>query len=399
MRNKNLFNDQGEYVDPKLIQEVAQKYIGLFDSKPEMFVFAPGRVNLIGEHTDYSDGFVFPLAIDMGILIAFTPRADAKMKLYSLDFEEYLELDISKFTKGNGNWQEYIKGIAWAIEGSGFPVKGFQGVFAGNLPIGAGLSSSAALEVAAAKAVCLTSDIEISNKLLAKICQKAECDWVGVKVGIMDQLISALGKSGYAMKLDCRTLETEYYPLPESICFVVMDTNTRRELTHSEYNTRHEEVKKAAQILGVSHLRDANLSLLNRKKDELPSVIYRRAKHVITENERVHTFGKAMEAEDLQKLGGLLNKSHKSLRDDFEVSSKELDIMVGLSQGQKGCYGARMIGAGFGGCALALIDNDHVNSFTKEVSRLYMEKTGIKTNIFKVESVNGVHAFVYDGSN
>lgn len=384
-------------MDRQLIQKVTQKFIGLFNSNPEMFVFAPGRVNLIGEHTDYSDGFVFPLAIDMGILIAFTPRTDEVIKLYSIDFEEYFEQDISNFTKGDGNWQEYIKGVAWALGNSGFLVKGFQGVFAGNLPIGAGLSSSAALEVATAKTFCIANNIEISNKELAKISQKAERDWVGVNVGIMDQLISALGKSGYAMKLDCRTLETEYYPIPESICFVVLDTNTRRELSHSEYNTRHKEVENAANILGVTHLRDASRSLLNCKQDQFPPLVYKRAKHVITENERVHAFGTAMEAEDLLKMGELLNKSHKSLRDDFEVSSKELDIIVGISREQKGCFGARMIGAGFGGCALALIDKDHLNSFKKEVSRLYMGKTGIKTNVFKVESTNGVHASMHDG--
>lgn len=389
---------EGEPVDSQLIKKVYTKYCEIFNAKPEWLVFAPGRVNLIGEHTDYSEGFVFPLAIDKGIIIAFTSRGDDRLKLCSLDFEENLDLRISQFEKEGPGWREYIKGVAWVIRKSGHELNGFQGVFAGNLPIGAGLSSSAALEVATGKAFCIVSEINISNTDLAKICQKAEREWVGINVGIMDQLISAKGKSGYALKLDCRTLEAEYYSIPENGCFVVMDTNTRRELSHSEYNTRHKEVKKAADILGVTHLRDATTTLLQNKKDQLPTPIYNRAKHVITENERVHAFGLAMEEDDLKKMGDLLNESHESLRNDFEVSSRELDTMVELSRDQNGCYGARMTGAGFGGCALALIDKETIEPFTRKVSSLYREITGITPNIFKVEGMDGVHSFTYNGS-
>ena len=384
-------------VDPLIKRKIYTKYIDLFDKKPDLMIFAPGRVNLIGEHTDYSDGFVFPLAINLGIFTAFTPRNDRKLKLYSLDFDEILDEEISDFQKGTGDWRDYIMGVASALEESGYELNGLQGVFTGNLPIGAGLSSSAALEVASAMAFCTASGIEIPKDELAKICQKAERDWVGVKVGIMDQLISAKGKSGYALKLDCRSLETEYYPIPESTCFVVMDTNTRRALSHSDYNTRHAEVAQAADDLGVTHLRDASRSLLENNKYHMQPVIYNRAKHVITENERVHAFGSAMKTNDLQKMGELLNDSHRSLRDDFNVSSRELDIIVKLSREQKGCYGARMTGAGFGGCALALIDEGILESFTNQVHERYADITGIHPNIFKVESVNGVHTFFYDG--
>jgi galactokinase len=385
-------------MDPQLIKKAYTKYSELFNSKPERIVFAPGRVNLIGEHTDYSDGFVFPLAINMGIVIAFTSRNDDELKLFSLDFDENIDQRISTFEKEEAGWREYIKGVAWALHESGYELKGFQGVFTGDLPIGAGLSSSAALEVAAAEAFCIASDIKISKRNLAKVCQKAEREYVGVNVGIMDQFISALGRSGCAVQLDCRTLGLEYFPIPENACLVVMDTNTRRELSHSEYNTRHREVEKAADILGVTHLRDATYSLLQNFKDQLPSPIYNRTRHVITENDRVHAFGSAMEANDLQRMGELLNESHKSLRRDFEVSSRELDIIVQLSQDQNECYGARMTGAGFGGCALALIEKGAIETFTKKVTDRYFVKIGIRPNIFKVESTDGVHAVTYDGN-
>lgn len=386
---------KGEPMDPQLIEKAYTKYSDIFNSKPEWMVFAPGRVNLIGEHTDYSDGFVFPLAINMGIVIAFTSRDDDELKLFSLDFNEKFEQRISKSKKEEPSWREYIKGVIWALNKSGYKLKGIQGVFTGDLPIGAGLSSSAALEVATAKAFCIASEIEIIRKNLAKICQKAEREWVGVNVGIMDQLISSIGRSGYAVQLDCRTLEWKYFPIPESACFVIMDTNTRRELSHSEYNTRHKEVEKAADVLGVTHLRDATYSLLQNYKDQLPSSIYNRARHVITENDRVHAFGSAMEANDLQRMGDLLNESHESLRRDFEVSSRELDIIVQLSREQNECYGARMTGAGFGGCALALIEKGEIDPFTKKVTDQYFVKTGIRPNIFKVESTDGVQAFKY----
>lgn len=386
---------KGEPMDPQLIEKAYTKYSDIFNSKPEWMVFAPGRVNLIGEHTDYSDGFVFPLAINMGIVIAFTSRDDDELKLFSLDFNEKFEQRISKSKKEEPSWREYIKGVIWALNKSGYKLKGIQGVFTGDLPIGAGLSSSAALEVATAKAFCIASDIEISKENLAKICQKAEREWVGVNVGIMDQLISSIGRSGYAVQLDCRTLEWKYFPIPESACFVIMDTNTRRELSHSEYNTRHKEVEKAADVLGVTHLRDATYSLLQNYKDQLPSSIYNRARHVITENDRVHAFGSAMKANDLQRMGDLLNESHESLRRDFEVSSRELDIIVQLSREQNECYGARMTGAGFGGCALALIEKGEIDPFTKKVTDQYFVKTGIRPNIFKVESTDGVQAFKY----
>lgn len=375
----------------KLKEKVFKTYVNLFNAEPEFMIFAPGRVNLIGEHTDYSDGFVLPFAINLGIIIAFSPKSNDQINLYALDFDQFFEQSISTISEFEDGWKGYIKGVIRVLKDMGFKLKGFQGVVAGNLPIGAGLSSSAALEVAAVKTLCISSDIHLPNIELAKISQIAEREFVGVNVGIMDQLISAKGRLGHAVKLDCRTLETEYVPLPEGVAFVVLDTKTRRELSHSAYNTRHEEVDIAARILEVLNLRDATHAMLTEKKGSFPMDVYHRAKHVISENERVHDFVAAMQNNDLRKMGDLLNTSHESLRDDFDVSSKELNIIVDLAKEQPGCFGARMTGAGFGGCALAMIDQGVLDTFLNKVHHLYQAETNINPHIFKIESVDGVH--------
>lgn len=376
----------------KLLKEkVVEKFRNLFGSEPEFVVFAPGRVNLIGEHTDYSDGFVLPFAINLGIILAFSPTYNDKIDIYAIDFDQMFSHRMSKFSKGPADWTAYIKGVIWALKSQFVDLNGFQGVIAGNLPIGAGLSSSAALEVAAAKAFCISSDVDLSNTELAKICQRAEREWVGVNVGIMDQLISTCGKKGQAVKLDCRTLESKYIPIPDGICFVVLDTNTRRELSQSAYNTRHEEIELAAQILKVPALRDASLTMLTKEKVKIPSKIYRRARHVISENNRVHTFVNAMNDHDLHKMGHLLNESHTSLCDDFEVSSEELNVIVDISKAQPGAYGARMAGAGFGGCALAMVDEHFLDVFIRNVHHEYHMNTNFEPHIFSVESSDGVH--------
>lgn len=375
----------------KLQDKVFKAYVNLFNAEPEFMIIAPGRVNLIGEHTDYSDGFVLPFAINLGIIIAFSPKSDDQINLYAVDFDQYFKQSISTILESEDGWTAYITGVIRVLKDMGFKLKGFQGVVAGNLPIGAGLSSSAALEVAAAKTLCISSDIDLPNIELAKISQIAEREWVGVNVGIMDQLISASGRLGYAVKLDCRTLETEYVPIPEGVSFVVLDTKTRRELSHSAYNTRHEEVDIAARILEVPYLRDVTHAMLTEKMGSFPMDVYHRAKHVIFENERVHDFAAAMQNNDLKKMGDLLNASHASLRDDFDVSSKELNIIVDIASSQPGCFGARMTGAGFGGCAMAMIDQGVLDTFINKVHHLYQAETNIKPHIFKVESVDGVH--------
>lgn len=376
-----------------LTDMILSAYECRYKQKSSFIVSAPGRINLIGEHTDYSEGFVLPVAIDRSVNIAFTPREDNIVHAYSLDFDEDMKVRLDNLTPGHGGWKDYIMGMAWAMMDSGLELTGWQGVIVGNIPIGAGLSSSAALEVGVGKTFCISSDFDLSPANLAIISRKAESDWVGVNVGIMDQLISAAGKKNHALLLDCRTLSFDYVPVPEQISFIVLDTKTRRELTHSNYNARHEEVKKAAEILDLPSLRDASPSLIEKFQNKLPPILFRRAKHVVTENERVTHFTKAMRNSDLILMGKLMNESHASLKDDYEVSSCELDLIVELAQNQANCIGARMMGAGFGGCALALLKNDDTSLFTKKVFDSYYSKTSIEPHIFKVESTSGVQGY------
>jgi len=369
---------------------VLSTYQHLFNKEPAFIVTAPGRINLIGEHTDYSEGFVLPVAINRQMTIALSPRLDRNLKIYSADFNETLESTLEGLNSQRSGWQAYISGMAWALAEAGYALQGWEGVIAGDIPIGAGLSSSAALEVAVAKAFCLTSGLDISPTQLALLSQKAENDWVGVKVGIMDQLISAAGKAKHAMLLDCRSLNFEHVPIPDQVSFMVLDTMTRRELTHSEYNTRQNEVQLVSERLGRQYLRDVNLDLLLQKSGEIPPVLFKRAHHVITENGRVHEFSNAMRNSQFKRMGVLINESHTSLRDDYEVSSRELNLIVDLAQNQPGCLGARMMGAGFGGCALALLRNGQIETFAEAIFNSYLRATGIEPNIFKVESSSGV---------
>jgi len=369
---------------------VIDTYQERYMRKPELAIYAPGRVNLIGEHTDYSDGFVLPAAINLGISIALSPCDDDTLQLYSIDFEQNTMIDLADMHKEGYGWQEYIKGVAWVLKEEGYPVGGWQGVLSGNIPIGAGLSSSAALEIATLEAFSRIGNFSLSPETMAKLGRRTETDWVGVNVGIMDQLISATGKANHAVLLDCRTLDFEYVPVPEEISIVVLDTKTRRELSNSAYNTRHKEVRQAAQTLGVGVLRDANLATLESRIGTMPENVYKRAMHVLTENERVHEFSKAMRTGKVEEMGKLINRSHQSLRDDFEVSSDELNLIVTIAQEHSECLGARMTGAGFGGCALALIKQGSDQDFIKKVYDRYLTETNIKPHIFKVEISDGV---------
>ena len=377
-------------INNQLFKKVINAYQINFADSPEVLISAPGRINLIGEHTDYSEGFVLPVAIDLEIIIALRRRADRMVNLFSIDLADHGTIDLDDLQKTAEGWLEYIKGVAWVLGNHGFDISGWQGVITGSIPIGAGLSSSAALETAAIKAFCHSSVINLSKLEIAKLGQEAEINWVGVNVGIMDQLISSAGKANNAVLLDCKTLEFEYVPIPANIRFIVLDTMTRRELTTSAYNRRHEEVIMAANILGVPTLRSASRTLLINNRAKMPPEVYLRARHVITENERVHSFCKAMQACDLTEMGQILNASHTSLREDFKVSSRELDCIVNLAQKHEVCYGARMMGAGFGGCALALIDDTDNSNFITNVHQAYHAETGIEPRLFSVESSDGV---------
>ena len=377
-------------MDASLLDQVIAGFQERFTQEPRHIIQAPGRVNLIGEHTDYSDGFVLPVAINFGIVIAFRPRQDKMLKVHSLDFDDCMSVDLNGLEKGPPSWHEYIKGVAWVLMENGYDLTGWEGVMAGNVPIGAGLSSSAALEMATAKAFCLTSSFEMAPADLALTGQRAEGDWVGVNVGIMDQLISAAGKAGHAILIDCRSLDYETVPVPDGVSFFVLDTSTRRELTNSAYNTRRQECETAAEIMGVPILREADLSMLEANKSIMPDPVFRRARHVISENERVHAFSAAMRNGNLEQMGRLINACHFSLERDFEVSSTELNIITSIAREHPACIGARMTGAGFGGCALALVRTDEAGDLASFVHQKYFEQTGIEPRIFPVESADGV---------
>ena len=363
-------------------EHVLQAFNSQFSGDPEWITRSPGRVNLIGEHTDYNDGFVLPMAINYATWIALRPRNDSQVIITALDLDQSLELDLLDITKSDSSWREYIKGVAWALKEAGYPLSGWEGVFSGDVPIGAGLSSSAALELALARVFSLTSGFDWVPPEMALICQKAENQWVGVSSGIMDQMISASGKENFALLIDCRNLDTKLVPLPQDTQVVILDTNTRRGLVDSAYNERREQCEAVARHFGVKALRDITLEQLEADKKHLDNLLYLRARHVVSENGRVLQAVEALTAGDSRSFGLLMNASHISMRDDFEISREEMDHMVEIAQNQPGCFGARMTGGGFGGCAVALVDGEKIDGFIKNVTKEYQEKTGLDARIY-----------------
>ena len=359
-----------------------------FGSAPAAIVRAPGRVNLIGEHTDYNDGFVLPMAIDRAIWIALRPRADRSVLIHSLDFDQTIEFSLDEIKKESG-WAEYIKGVAWSLQQADYALRGFEGVVAGDVPIAAGLSSSAAWEMAAARAFSVTSNFAWDAPKMALLGQRAENQWVGVNCGIMDQMISAAGQADHALLIDCRSLDTQAVPLPPDTVVVVLDTATRRGLVDSAYNERRAQCEAAARFFNVKALRDVSVDQFEAKASELDPLTRRRAQHVITENDRTLKAAEAMQRGDAIELGQLMQMSHMSLRDDFEVSSRELNVMVECAEYQPGCYGARMTGAGFGGCAVALVRADAAQQFSADVAAAYEAAAGIAPHVYVCTATNG----------
>ena len=360
-----------------------------FGAPPTCIIRAPGRVNLIGEHTDYNEGFVLPMAINRGVWIALRPRNDPRVLIHSLDFPSLADFDLTHLTHSGEEWVEYAKGVAWALKQEGDALKGWEGVMAGDVPVGAGLSSSAALELAVAKAFATVSGLDWNPARMATLSQKAENEWVGVNCGIMDQMISAAGKKDHALLIDCRSLETRLVPLPPGTSVVVLDTATRRGLVDSVYNERRAQCEAAARHFGVPALRDVALETFAARAGELDPVVLARARHVIGENERTLEAAAAMEIGDPVRLGQLMDASHASLRDDFQVSSDALNIIVEIARQQEGCFGARMTGAGFGGCAVALVAGEKAAGFRDSVATAYETQTGLKPNIYVCSAENG----------
>ncbi len=369
--------------------DVAAVFEKHFQRAPRWVVRAPGRVNLIGEHTDYNDGFVLPLAIDRAIWIALEPWEDGRVAVHSADFEQAGEFSLEQFEHAQAGWLEYLKGVAWSLRDAGYALAGWRGVVKGDVPRGAGLSSSAALEVATARAFAAVAGWDWEPVKMAKLGQRAENRWVGVNCGIMDQLISATGRAGHAVLIDCRSLELSPVPFPPGIAVAILDTATRRGLVDSEYNERRACCEAAAKAFGVRALRDVDLARFHRDAALLDEGTQRRARHVISENERTLAAAEAMRCGDAPTLGRLMNESHRSLDDDYQVSSSALNAMVESARVHPACYGARMTGAGFGGCAVALLDAASADDFARRVAADYQAKTGHAPAVYVCQATDG----------
>jgi galactokinase len=372
-----------------LRERVVEGFRGRFGGEPSLIVRGPGRVNLIGEHTDYNDGFVLPMAIDRAVFIALRPRRDEYVLVQSLDFEGVTDFSLFELAHLGEHWGEYVKGVAWAMQEAGMALRGWEGVLAGDVPGGAGLSSSAALEMATARAFAEVSGLEWNPAQMAKIGQKTENQWVGVNSGIMDQMISAAGVAGRALLIDCRSLETETAPLPPGTSIVILDTATRRGLVDSHYNERRQQCEAAARYFGVPALRDVSYAEFEAKAGGLDELTRKRARHVITENARTLEAAEAMRQGDAARLGKLMDASHVSMRDDFEISRAEVDAMVECAQNHPACYGARMTGGGFGGCCVALVREEAAQGFALDVATCYKESTGLTPAIYVVSATDG----------
>jgi galactokinase len=361
-----------------------------FKQAPTLLVRAPGRVNIIGEHTDYNDGFVLPAAIDRAIYIAARPRVDTTVRLMSVDFNARTQFELDTLDDPDlPAWSKYPRGALWWLQEHGHYVPGFDAVLGGDIPIAAGLSSSAAVEVGMIELGLALGGGQMAqvDKALAGV--EVEHQFIGMPCGVMDQMASALGKAGHALLIDCRTLGTDPIPMPGGASIVIMDTAKQRGLVDSEYAARREQCETAAEKLGVAALRDANSAQIEAAKADLGDTLFRRARHVISENSRVQVAVMALRAGGLKTVGQALRDSHISLRDDYEVSCAELDAMVEIANAQPGCYGARMTGGGFGGCAVALVENSAVEAFVAAVGPAYTARTKLTPRLYVCQAAAG----------
>lgn len=376
-----------------------------FGIEPAYIALAPGRVNILGEHVDFNDGFVLPAAIDRATYIAFSPADDDPAERFTLvaaDFGEEVSFtmeSIATKTAADGSplpeWAFYPAGVAWALEGEGLPVRPINAVFASNVPQGSGLSSSASIEMAFAIAWEVAGDRwGLSPMQRALLGQRAENQYVGVNCGIMDQFASACGVADKLLLLDCRSLEWQTLPVPEDVAIVIADTSVRRKLTDGAYNQRRQACEDAVKILsahlpGVKALRDVSMEEFNRFSDQLPGLVEKRARHVVEEIERSRRAIPLLEQGKIREFGEIMNACHASLRDLYEVSIPELNTMVEIAQGLPGCFGARLTGAGFGGCTVNLVEKAAAQGFAAELARQYEQKTGLRPEIYICRASDG----------
>lgn len=378
------------------VQKSQHIFTQKYNKQPELTVYAPGRVNIIGEHTDYNDGFVMPCAINYGTAIAGAKRTDHIWNVYAadLDLEDTFSLD-EDFPQSEQKWANYVRGVVKFIQERCPQFKqGADLVISGNVPHSSGLSSSAALEVAMGKFCQQLSDLPLTHTEIALIGQKAENKFVGANCGNMDQLISALGQKDHLLMIDCRSLETQPTPVPKDVAVIIVNSNVPHDLVTGEYNTRRWQCEKAAEFFGVKALRDVSVEEFQKREAELTALnalVAKRARHVVTENQRVLDAVEALKHNDLTKLGELMGQSHESMRDDFEITVPQIDYLVELAQlviGKTG--GARMTGGGFGGCIVALAPHDKVEAVRKIIADNYEKQTGLKEDFYVCTASQGV---------
>jgi galactokinase len=378
------------------VEGLWQAFANTFGGSPDLVARAPGRVNLIGEHTDYSDGFVMPMAIDRDVLVAVRRRADSQVRLHSVDFGGISQLELGSPVARDDirTWANYPRGVVYILLDIGIQLGGFDLAFTGNVPSGAGLSSSAAVEIATLQALDALFGLKLQTFEKAKLGQRAEREFVGVACGIMDQAISAAGVAGHALMLDCRSLETTLVPMGAGVAVVVTDTAVVRGLVGSKYNDRRAECEAATAHfartrMDVHALRDVTAAEVHDAEAALGPVVARRARHVVSENARVLAAVAAFRAGDLTEVGRLMVASHVSLRDDFEVTVPELNLLVELAVAHPGVLGARMTGAGFGGCTVAIMPTGAVEGYVAAVVPAYAARTGLMPRVFTCEASDG----------
>lgn len=377
---------------------IREKFEELFDQSPLVFR-SPGRINLIGEHTDYNEGFVLPAAIDKEIFLAIAKNGGENCRVFSFDYEEMQVFNLRDFSPAPSGWINYITGVIAQLIGSDYHLEGFNCVFGGNIPIGAGLSSSAALENGICYGLSELFDLKLDRMSMLKFSQKAEHEYAGVACGIMDQFASMMGKAGHAIRLDCRSLEYNYFPLHlDNYRFILCDTQVKHSLVDTEYNVRRMECEIGVQSIKkyqeqVLSLRDISYEMLQNVRHEIPSKVYQRCLYVLEENNRLLKACQMLESGDLEGFGSLMYKSHEGLSKQYEVSCPELDFLVDFTLARSEVLGSRMMGGGFGGCTLNLVKKDQAENFKSEITTAYLKKFGHQAQVYEVEIVEGTGAY------
>jgi galactokinase len=383
---------------PSSARTVAERFLAVYGTSPSGLFRAPGRVNLIGEHTDYNDGFVMPVAIDFSCYSAIRSRSDRTLSVYSQQFQENIEFNLDRLVgPSKKHWSDYVRGVAAVLRDEGYPLKGADLLIDGQVPIGSGLSSSASIEVSSALALTSLGGITVPLGTLARLCQRAENEYTGARCGIMDQFVSCFGRQDQALLLDCRSLEMTYLALPPNVRLVICNTMVRHELAAGEYNERRASCERSIEAIrkflpNIRALRDLTLEDLEKYGSLLSEIDFRRCRHVITENARVIDAKEALGHVDLARFGQLMYQSHNSLNHDYEVSCRELNLMVSLARNLPGVYGARMTGGGFGGCTINLVEREAVTEFQTSVAHEYEKLTDLSPQISASSAAGGAVA-------